>query len=36
MLMAEYRLVKAEAKMFDGQEGIPDSFEYYTWLDSRY
>lgn len=33
LLMQEYRLASAQAKLFDAQEGIPSNFENYTWID---
>lgn len=36
LLMAENRELKIQARMSDGQEGYPDSFYDYSWIDSRY
>lgn len=35
-LVDEYTRLKREAKLFDGQEGMPDQFDDGTWLDSRW
>lgn len=36
LLMAEQRELKIQARMTDGQEGFPESFSGYSWLDERF